>query len=42
MTENCPICSLDVLEAIPLEFNEKFKVNLDQERGPSLEFSIRI
>ena len=38
--ENCSNCSLDMLEAIPLESNEKFKVGYDQKRGLTLEFSI--
>ena len=40
-SENCPICFLDVLEAIPLASNEKAKVSFDQRVGLALEFSIR-
>ena len=41
LAENCPNCSLAMLESIPIMSNEKFEVNHDQKRGLTLQFSPR-
>ena len=41
LAKNCPSCSLDMLEAIPIAQNEKFEISHDTRRGLTLEFSIR-
>ena len=39
--ENCPNCSLAMLESIPIASNERFEISQNQKRGMTIEFSLR-